>query len=124
MDGSLRHRVGSIVIVVGTVVGLLSSALAGPKRPDASESSHDLNLPRWGPYSNAYLGVSHIPDLALGMRFDITVFAGPHTISTPDVPYAALNTGFVAWKAAPFLPRVSPEAGREAGLCGDRFRRS
>lgn len=103
MNGSLRHRVGSIVIVVGTVVGLLSSALAGPKRPDASETSHDPNLPRWGPYSNAYLGVSHIPDLASGMRFDITVFAGPHTTSTPDVPNAALNTGFVAWEAAPDL---------------------
>lgn len=37
------------------------------------------------------------------MRFDVTVFAGPHTTSTPDVPNASLNTGFVAWQAAPDL---------------------
>lgn len=106
MKAILGRRVGRAVIVASAVVGLASSVLAGPKRPDspgANESSHDPNLPRWGPYSNAYLGVSHIPDLASGMRFDITVFAGPHTTSTPDVPNASLNTGFVAWEAAPDL---------------------
>ena len=106
MEAILRRRMANVFVVAGTIFGLLSSATAGPKRADgsgASESSHDLKLPRWGPYSNAYLGMSHIPDLASGMRFDITVFAGPHTTSTPDVPNASLNAGFVAWEAAPDL---------------------
>ena len=104
MKAILRRRMANVFVVAGTVFGLLSSATAGAKRVDGSgesESSHDLNLPRWGPYSNAYLGMSHIPNLASGMRFDITVFARPHTTSTPDVPNASLNTGFVAWEAAP-----------------------
>lgn len=93
-------------IAAAAVLGLLHSALAESQpleSPGIDARSHDLDLPRWGPYSNAYLGVSHIPDLASGMRFDITIFAGPHTTSTPDVPNASLNTGFVAWEAAPDL---------------------
>ena len=101
-----NRRTARAAITAAAVLGLLSSTLAEPHAQKGSgidARSHDLNLPRWGPYSNAYLGVSHIPDLASGMRFDITLFAGPHTTSTPDVPNASLNTGFVAWEAAPDL---------------------
>lgn len=38
--------------------------------------SHDLRLPEWGPYSTKYQGISHIPDVRKGMRFDLTVFPG------------------------------------------------
>ncbi|WP_447763338.1 hypothetical protein [Sphingopyxis panaciterrae] len=103
---TIRHRWTARAAIAAAVLGLMSSALAEPhsqKNPEIDAQSHDLQLPRWGPYSNAYLGVSHIPDLASGMRFDITIFAGPHTTSTPDVPNASLNTGFVAWEAAPDL---------------------
>ena len=40
------------------------------------KSTHDLSLPDWGPYSKRYIGISHIPDKASGMRFDLSVFPG------------------------------------------------
>lgn len=106
MIGSLGKFTRQAALVAA--IALLSPASAdpgenalAPERP--VPESHDVQLPDWGPYSNAYLGLSHLPDLASGMRFDLTVFAGPHTTSTPDVPNASLNTGFVAWEAAPDL---------------------
>lgn len=95
---------GLVPLVAAAGAGLFSPVLADPAREKALDAeTHDVGLPAWGPYSNAYLGLSHIPDPASGMRFDVTVFAGPHTTSTPDVPNASLNTGFVAWEAAPDL---------------------
>jgi len=95
----LVRRLGATAFAL---LALVTPATAGPERA-SRQGDHDLRLPDWGPYSNAYLGLSHIPDPASGMRFDVTVFAGPHTTSTPDVPNASLNTGFVAWEAAPDL---------------------
>jgi hypothetical protein len=38
--------------------------------------THDLRLPAWGPYTKKYNGLSHIPDLSKGIRFDLSVFHG------------------------------------------------
>ncbi|MGR5437026.1 MGH1-like glycoside hydrolase domain-containing protein [Vibrio owensii] len=38
--------------------------------------NHDLNLSPWGPYSKKYTGLSHIPDVKSGLRFDIGVMPG------------------------------------------------
>lgn len=38
--------------------------------------NHDLRLPAWGPYSKRYAGISHIPDVKSGMRFDFSVLPG------------------------------------------------
>lgn len=65
--------------------------------------SHDVRAPEWGPYSNAYLGLSHRTDAHGGLRFDVSVFAGGHTTTAPTIPNASLNTGMVAWDAAPDL---------------------
>lgn len=99
-------RLRPIGFTLAAAAGLLSPTFAQTARETPPES-HDVDLSAWGPYSNAYLGLSHIPDFASGMRFDLTVFAGPHTTSTPDVPNASLNTGFVAWEAAPDLSYYS-----------------
>jgi len=40
------------------------------------EHTHDLRLPAWGPYTKKYTGISHLPDLASGLRFDLSVFPG------------------------------------------------
>ena len=39
--------------------------------------SHDLRLPAWGPYTKRYMGISHVPDVAAGLRFDLSVFRRP-----------------------------------------------
>lgn len=36
--------------------------------------SHDIaSLHAWGPYSKRYAGISHIPDMSKGIRFDFSV---------------------------------------------------
>jgi hypothetical protein len=64
--------------------------------------SHDLRLPAWGPYTKKYTGISHIPDLAAGLRFDLSVFPGfyrRHVL----VPNAKWESGEHPWTATPDL---------------------
>ncbi len=64
--------------------------------------SHDLHLPTWGPYSNQYNGLAHIPDLSQGLRFDLSVFPGyyRHRVT---VPHTQWESGYHPWEAAPGL---------------------
>lgn len=64
--------------------------------------SHDLRLPAWGPYTKKYTGISHIPDLAAGLRFDLSVFPGfyrRHVL----VPNAKWESAEHPWAATPDL---------------------
>lgn len=39
--------------------------------------THDIiDLPSWGPYSKQYAGISHVPDIKKGIRFDVAVSLG------------------------------------------------
>jgi len=38
--------------------------------------THDLNLPDWGPYTKRYAGISYLPDIQAGLRFDIGIATG------------------------------------------------
>ena len=39
--------------------------------------SHDISsLLSWGPYSKRYAGISHIPNMQQGIRFDFSVMPG------------------------------------------------
>ncbi|HMN63220.1 MAG TPA: hypothetical protein PJ988_22830 [Anaerolinea sp.] len=69
-------------------------------------SSHDLSLPAWGPYSKKYNGLSHIPDMTRGVRFDLSVFPGyyRHRVS---VPHTQWESGYHPWEAAPGLSYFS-----------------
>ncbi len=64
--------------------------------------AHDLRLPAWGPYTKKYTGISHIPDVRLGLRFDLSVFPGfyrRHVL----VPNAKWESGEHPWAATPDL---------------------
>ncbi len=37
------------------------------------KNTHDMALPSWGPYSNKYNGISHVPAENNGIRFDVIV---------------------------------------------------
>jgi hypothetical protein len=65
-------------------------------------NSHDLTLPAWGPYGNQYNGLSHIPDLARGLRFDVSIFPAyyRHRVTVPNLQWEA---GYHPWDAAPGL---------------------
>ena len=64
--------------------------------------SHDLRLSAWGPYTKRYIGISHIPDVRAGLRFDLSVFPGLYrrAVSIPNVMW---ESGYHPWEAAPDL---------------------
>jgi hypothetical protein len=66
------------------------------------ENSHDLRLPDWGPYTKKYAGISHIPNVRGGLRFDLSVFPGYYRRQVL-VPNAKWESGFHPWEAAPDL---------------------
>lgn len=59
----------------------ITSALGQPTIPPSCfTDSHDItSLHAWGPYSKRYAGISHIPDMKAGMRFDFSVMPGPQS---------------------------------------------
>jgi hypothetical protein len=64
--------------------------------------THDLRLPAWGPYTKAYMGISHVPDPALGLRFDMSIVPGFYR-GRVQVPNVKWESGYHPWEAAPDL---------------------
>lgn len=66
------------------------------------ENTHDLRLPLWGPYTKDYAGISHLPDLHSGLRFDLSVFPGYYRgrVAVPNVKWESMH---YPWEAAPDL---------------------
>ena len=73
---------------------------------DRVAGQHDMTLPDWGPYTKRYIGVSHLPDPASGLRFDLSVFPGFYRGQT-RVPNVMVESGFHPWEAAPDLSYFS-----------------
>ncbi len=65
-------------------------------------ATHDLRLPAWGPYTKAYMGISHIPDPALGLRFDLSVVPGFYR-GRLDIPSVKWESRYHPWEASPDL---------------------
>lgn len=68
--------------------------------------NHDLSLPQWGPYTKKYVGISHIPNMEQGLRFDLAVFPSFYNkaIAPPDV---LKTSNFHPWEASPNLDYFS-----------------
>jgi hypothetical protein len=66
------------------------------------EYTHDLRLPDWGPFSKKYAGISHIPKVSTGMRFDLSLFPGYYRRQIL-VPNAKWESGYHPWEATPDL---------------------
>ncbi len=67
---------------------------------------YDLRLPAWGPYTKKYIGVSHLPNLASGLRFDLAVIPGFYRRKV-DVPNVMWESGYHPWEASPDLTYYS-----------------
>lgn len=66
---------------------------------DGLNGSHDLRLSAWGPYTKRYIGISHLPDVAGGLRFDLAVFPALYRrrVEPPNVMW---ESGYHPWEAA------------------------
>lgn len=65
-------------------------------------TSHDLRLSPWGPYTTKYMGISHLPAPASGVRFDLSVFPALYRRGI-NVPNVLWESGYFPWHAAPDL---------------------
>jgi hypothetical protein len=78
-----------------------ASAQQYPSNSSALENlraSHDIQSGDWGPYSKQYAGISHIPDLASGMRFDFFVAPGYYR-NKVLLPNVLFESGYYPWFA-------------------------
>lgn len=66
---------------------------------DYLKNTHDLRLPKWGPYSKKYMGISHIADDKKGVRFDLSVIPGFYRKKI-DVPNVLRESGYHPWEAS------------------------
>ncbi|MDR6785337.1 neutral trehalase [Pedobacter africanus] len=64
----------------------------------ALNTTHDMLLSAWGPYSKRYAGISHIPEFKSGIRFDFSVFPGLYRYK-PSVPHVLLQSDYFPWKS-------------------------
>ncbi len=60
-------------------------------------NSHDVSLSPWGPYSKKYAGVSHISDVASGMRFDFSVMPGYYR-NKVLIPNVRFESSYFPWE--------------------------
>lgn len=63
------------------------------------DTTHDLSLSPWGPYSKKYAGISHINEMQSGMRFDFIVVPGFYR-GKLIVPNLLFASDFFPWQAS------------------------
>ncbi|TKG95428.1 hypothetical protein EYV94_08265 [Puteibacter caeruleilacunae] len=85
---------------------LMMVSIPGIAQQKQGNRSHDLSLPNWGPYTKNYIGISHIPDVKKGIRFDLSVFPGYYRrkVTVPNVMY---ESGYHPWDASSDLKYFS-----------------
>ncbi len=71
------------------------------------ENTHDvITLHNWGPYSKKYAGISHIPDIQKGMRFDITAMPGYYR-NRVLVPNVLFESSYYPWDINADLTKIT-----------------
>jgi hypothetical protein len=70
------------------------------------ENTHDILLSPWGPYSKKYAGISHIPNMQSGMRFDISVLPGYYR-NRVMVPNVLFESGYYPWEISDDMSKIT-----------------
>ena len=63
-------------------------------------------LPEWGPYSKRLIGLSHLPDRARGLRFDLALIPGLYRRAL-KIPAVRYESDYHPWEAAADLSYYS-----------------
>lgn len=94
-----------IRIILSTIVATVFGHLCVAQQFDIStrtlqmlNKSHDVRVGDWGPYSKQYAGISHIPDMPSGMRFDFSVMPGYYR-NKVLIPNVLFESGYFPWEA-------------------------
>lgn len=71
------------------------------------KNTHDLALPQWGPYSDKYNGISHVPSENDGLRFDVIVQPSLYMRTLTPLANVKRESGYHPWQASPDLSYFS-----------------
>lgn len=70
-------------------------------------NTHDIpQLSSWGPYSKKYAGISHIPQIKEGLRFDISIMPGYYR-NKVLIPNVRFESGYYPWQVSPDMSSVT-----------------
>lgn len=86
-----------------TMFGIISALGQQTIPPSCFTDSHDItSLHPWGPYSKRYAGISHIPDMKSGMRFDFSVMPGYYR-NRQLIPHVLFESSYYPWDINPSM---------------------
>lgn len=91
------------------LLSLLPAGLLGKGTipPSCFNDSHDItSLHAWGPYSKRYAGISHIPDMQAGLRFDVSVMPGYYR-NRQFIPHVLFESSYYPWDINPAMDRIT-----------------
>ncbi|NDV64131.1 MGH1-like glycoside hydrolase domain-containing protein [Bacteroides sp. 224] len=75
--------------------------------PSCFNNSHDITtLQVWGPYSKRYAGISHIPNIQAGMRFDFSVMPGYYR-NRQLIPHVLFESSYYPWDINAAMNRIT-----------------
>ncbi|HNW49683.1 MAG TPA: trehalase family glycosidase [Prolixibacteraceae bacterium] len=87
--------------------GVCQSKIDSKEFYESISQTHDvIALPAWGPYSKKYAGISHIPDVQKGMRFDVTALPGYYR-NRVMVPNVLFESGYYPWDFNADLSKIT-----------------
>jgi len=73
----------------------------------SSDNNHDISsLHSWGPYTKRYAGISHIPDINRGIRFDFSVMPGYYR-NRQLVPHVLFESSYYPWQIDPEMRHIT-----------------
>lgn len=91
------------------IAGWLCCGTAFPQisvQPAQLDGTHDIRLLPWGPYSKKYAGISHIPEMQSGIRFDFSVMPGFYR-NKMLVPNVLFESGYYPWNISADQRRIT-----------------
>src|SRR5438132_1283728 len=77
----------------------LAQVLPAADRRRSFRDDHDVDLPAWGPYTNRYIGISHVADQRRGLRFDVGIFPGYYRRKV-TIPHGLWESDFYPWESS------------------------
>jgi hypothetical protein len=99
--------IGILFLMVSAIEGYGQGVVYSKAFFESLDKTYDVtSLPQWGPYSKKYAGISHIPDVKKGMRFDVTALPGYYR-NRVMVPNVLFESGYYPWDINPDLSKIT-----------------